>query len=140
MNPKRTPDLDAHTRTAAHGEPALAPRPVIPVLPARPPSLPPEGATHSHVPVMSAPGTGGRIGIAVVALAVALIAVFAFGLVVRHREKAKLDLEAQKAADAPTGVEVTPVRRADPNTVLTLPGEARALNETTIYARTNGYL
>ena len=94
----------------------------------------------SRVPVHSEPGTGRRVTIAASLVVVALVAIYVFGLVSRHRSEAKLATDAQEAADEPQAVEVAQIRRAEPKRILTLPGDATALNETTIYARTNGYI
>src|SRR3954470_20936810 len=83
-----------------------------------------------HVPVLSSPGTGRRVAIAVVALALVLAAVFAYGLIARHRDAAKLAEESRASVEQPPPVEVVHVHRSSPNTLLNLPGEVRAFHET----------
>jgi RND family efflux transporter MFP subunit len=92
------------------------------------------------VPVNSSPGTGRRVGIAAALVVIALVAIYVVGLITRHRAQASLTAAAQEAADLPPPVEVADVHRAAPKKILTLPGDARAFNETTIYARTSGYI
>jgi len=98
------------------------------------------GAGEHHVPTHSVPGTGRRVAIAAVVVVVALVAIFIFGLLSRHRVALSLAQEAQAASEAPPTVDVALVHRAPLRKILTLPGEARAFNETTIYARTSGYI
>ena len=66
--------------------------------------------------------------------------IFVWGLITRHHSEHEVALQAQEASDAPPAVEVAEVHRATPRKILTLPGDALAWNETTIYARTNGYI
>jgi RND family efflux transporter MFP subunit len=96
--------------------------------------------SQSHVPVKAVPGTGRQVGAAAVGFAVALAAVYAFGLWSRHHAESSLAREAEESVGTPQAVEVATVTRADPRTELSLPGEARPLNETTLYARTSGYI
>lgn len=95
---------------------------------------------HSHVPVHSAPGAGRRIGVAVVLLAVLLAA----GFVYRHHHNTAAEMSLASntlaLADAPAPVDVVKVTHASPVQVLTLPGEARAWYQSTIYARVSGYI
>jgi len=100
----------------------------------------PEHGHPGHTPVLATAGTGRRIAVAAALVAVGLAAVYVFGLRVRHDDTAKLQAAARESASLPPAVQVVRVRRATPRTLLALPGEARALYETTIYARTNGYL
>ena len=104
-----------------------------------PPSRPSPRDEH-HVPVLSVPGTGRRVAFAAAGVGLALVAVFVFGLLVRHHGNNALGAKAAADADAPPPVEVVHVRRAEPHKVLSLPGEAQAFNEAPVYARTSGYL
>lgn len=97
-------------------------------------------APHAHVPARPRSGTGMQVGAAAVGFAVALAAVFAYGQWTRHHAETNLAAEARESAATPPEVEVASVKRADARSVLSLPGEARPLNETTLYARTSGYL
>ncbi|HSU66389.1 MAG TPA: efflux RND transporter periplasmic adaptor subunit [Tepidisphaeraceae bacterium] len=94
----------------------------------------------SHVPVNPAPETGRRLVIGLVILAVVLVVGFLF----RHHANAAAeeDLTSQtsQAADAPAPVNVVRVSTSSPVHALILPGEARAWNESAIYARVSGYL
>ena len=69
------------------------------------------------------------------------MAIYVFGLVSHIEAKQSSRLPRAEAADEPQAVEVAlnPPRH-EPKRILTLPGDATALNETTIYARTNGYI
>jgi membrane fusion protein, multidrug efflux system len=93
-----------------------------------------------HVPVNAVAGTGRNIMVGLVALAVVL----GVGFVLRHRHNTVTSVElanrAQEAADAPALVDVVRVGYSDRTSDLELPGEARAWNESTIYARVSGYI
>jgi RND family efflux transporter MFP subunit len=94
----------------------------------------------SHTPVQTAAKTGGRVAIGVTALAMALAGIFVFGYVSRHRAAAALQATADADVVQPPAVDVVPVTRASATRVLTLPGDARPFYETTLFARTSGYL
>lgn len=123
-----TPAAESNSATAVAAPPA-------PHAPA-----PAHAVPHSHVPVRPKAGTGRQVTAAAVGFAVALAAVYAFGLWTRHHAESNLAAEAHESAAAPPAIEVASVTRATPRQVLTLPGEASPLNETTIYARTSGYV
>jgi RND family efflux transporter MFP subunit len=99
-----------------------------------------EGGPPGHVPTNADPNTGRKVGVGVTCVAVALAAVFTYGGIERHHQAAQLQEEVDVSAETPAAVQVMHVHRAVPSTVLALPGEARALNDTTLYARTSGYL
>lgn len=101
---------------------------------------PPRGEEHSHVPVNSVPGTGRRIVLAVVLLAALLAAGFFYRY--HHNTAAEMTLASNTlaTADAPEPVDVVKVTHASPVHELTLPGEARAWYQSTIYARVSGYI
>jgi RND family efflux transporter MFP subunit len=85
-------------------------------------------------------GTGGRILRVVVVIVLAL----GLGFFFVHHEKTEAqarlaDLTRQDAAEKPT-VEAVTVSPAPPIQSLALPGETAAWDETTIYARVNGYV
>lgn len=94
----------------------------------------------SLVPVLPASGTGWRIGMAAAILVVALAAVFSFGLISRRNAESTLASDAKEASATPPAVEVASATRGAAQVMLSLPGEARPFNETTLYARTNGYI
>jgi RND family efflux transporter MFP subunit len=71
-------------------------------------------------------------------VAAVLAAGLALGVLPRVRAQSRLASETQQAAQ-PT-VSVTQVSRLAAQVQLTLPGDVRALEETTIYARADGYL
>jgi RND family efflux transporter MFP subunit len=105
-------------------------------MPASKPPAP--GAQQSAEPITAFHRrTGRRIGVALVLLAIALGATVALRWPRGHAGASQAS--APHADLAPT-VEVEPVVLADPETSLVLPGEARAFCETTLYARTSGYL
>ena len=94
----------------------------------------------SHAPRHASPGTGRRAAIGVTAFAFLLVAVFTYGHYSRSRQAAALEQTTESnAAEAPT-VDVVPAIRSTPTRILTLPGEARPFYETTLFARTTGYL
>ncbi|HEX8911334.1 MAG TPA: efflux RND transporter periplasmic adaptor subunit, partial [Humisphaera sp.] len=119
-----------------------ASHPPTPPLPVLPPASGGDAHDHGagHVPVGSKPGTGFRTAVAAGLLLVVLAAVGVWGWVVRHRAHAQLAADTAAAVAAPVPVQVVDVRRGAGRSVLTLPGEVRALHETTIYARTSGYV
>jgi membrane fusion protein, multidrug efflux system len=102
---------------------------------AEPAAAPPHPAAPD-----AAPGTGRRFAGGVLLLGVTLAAVFVHGAWTRAHEKESLASAAALAAATPPVVDVVPVTRAPPTRILALPGEARAFHETSIFARTNGYL
>jgi RND family efflux transporter MFP subunit len=66
------------------------------------------------------------------------------GFIYTHAERSQSDAElaeeaARTSAEAPT-VEVLTATSSDPLQTITLPGEAAAWDETTIYSRVNGYV
>ncbi|MGA2501010.1 MAG: efflux RND transporter periplasmic adaptor subunit, partial [Tepidisphaeraceae bacterium] len=58
----------------------------------------------------------------------------------RHNAEAILAADMERAAAEPATVDVVHVQAAPAASTLTLPGEARSFYETTIFARTSGYL
>lgn len=88
----------------------------------------------------AAPGTGRRVAVGVVLLAVAMAAFFVHGEWSRVHERGVLATAAALTAAGPPVVDVVAVTRSAPTRILALPGEASAFHETTIFARTNGYL
>lgn len=70
---------------------------------------------------------------------VATAGLLALGILPRLSVQQKLAQAVEGQSAAPT-VEVIRAKSAPANTDLTLPGSVVALNQTTIYARTNGYL
>jgi RND family efflux transporter MFP subunit len=95
---------------------------------------------HSHVPVKYARGTGMYVAAGAALIAVGLVAAFFLGTHRRDRDAADLRRAAQESADAPIPVNVMHVEPAPADNLLVLPGDARAFAETTIFARTSGYL
>lgn len=87
-------------------------------------------------------GNSTRVGVTLfaIALAVALCVLFFRGKHARTKASAELQAEVERAADAPVAVDVVHVKTAASASSLMLPGEARAFNETTIFARTSGYI
>jgi RND family efflux transporter MFP subunit len=88
----------------------------------------------------SSRGTGGRILLVVIVIALAL----GFGFFFVHRGKmeaeARLaDATSQDVAEKPT-VDVVTVGPSPETQSISLPGETAAWDETTIYARVNGYV
>lgn len=100
----------------------------------------PHHEERSLVPVHATPGTGRRILILVILLAAALGVGFAYRY--HHNASAEMSLASSTlaAADAPAPVDVVKVTLASPLHELPLPGEARAWDQSTIYARVSGYI
>src|SRR5689334_21180805 len=95
---------------------------------------------HSHVPVHYVPGTQRRVAPSGGGGAVALARGFILGLWSRHRTAAALERGVREAAEQPAVVNVVHVEPAGAQEILALPGEARSDNETTLFARTSGYV
>lgn len=93
-----------------------------------------------HVPVHSTPGTSRRLVVFAVVLALALGAAFIVRYLHTSRTDTALDSETAASADAPPEVDVVRVDYSPATHLLTLPGEAEAWYETTIYARVSGYV
>jgi RND family efflux transporter MFP subunit len=101
-------------------------------------STPPE--RPSAAAPAAAPGTGRRVAAGALLLAVTMAAFFVHGEWSRAHERGDLATVAALTAAAPPVVDVVAVTRSAPTRILALPGEAHAFHETTIFARTNGYL
>jgi RND family efflux transporter MFP subunit len=99
-----------------------------------------DDAEHSHVPIKYARKTGAYVALGAAVIAVGLAAAFFFGTHRRDRDAADLRRAAEESADAPIPVNVMHVEPAPADNLLVLPGDARAFAETTIFARTSGYL
>lgn len=95
---------------------------------------------HSHVPIHYSRRTPMRVLVFGGVVAAALVAVFAWGLISRHRAQSSQETEVERDAGAPVPVDVVHVQHAPPEKVLSLPGQASSFYETTIYARVSGYL
>jgi RND family efflux transporter MFP subunit len=73
-------------------------------------------------------------------MAVALVASLIVATLPRVRHKEELSAAAARAADSRTIVAVATARLAPATSELTLPGNAQAFREASLYARTNGYV
>ncbi|MFI5377714.1 MAG: efflux RND transporter periplasmic adaptor subunit [Tepidisphaerales bacterium] len=106
------------------------------------PAMTPEGphGKHAHVPTSYSPWTKVGVALFVLALAAGLSITYVRGRQSRHDAEAVLAEEAQRAAAEPATVDIVHVLAAPAASTLTLPGEARSFYETTIFARTSGYL
>jgi RND family efflux transporter MFP subunit len=94
----------------------------------------------SHRPVNAVQGTGRRLAIAAVVVAIALVAGF---LSRRHRNaQVMAALEGQTAQDVrtPAAIDVVRISLVPSAHTLSFPGEARAWYQSTIYARVSGYV
>ncbi len=88
----------------------------------------------------AASGLGRRVFVGVAAVGGVLAMVFSLGEYSRHRANGQLQAAAVAAAAEMPAVDVVAVTRAAPTRILALPAEARAFYETTVFARTSGYL
>jgi RND family efflux transporter MFP subunit len=75
-----------------------------------------------------------------IVLIVGLAILFARGLHARHSTAAALEEDVQQEANAPIPVDVVRVQVSPAAATLNLPGEARSFYETTLFARTSGYI
>ncbi len=85
-------------------------------------------------------GTGWRLFRAAAIGAAALLGGFIYTHAERSQSEAKLAEDAARTAAEPPTVEVLTATPSDPLQTITLPGEAAAWDETTIYSRVNGYV
>ncbi len=103
-----------------------------------------EGVTapHAHPAIADGytAGTGARMRVAAVVLAVALGGAFVLVSSIRAHDQAELAAATEAKTQEPPMVEVMTVVAAAPTEVLRLPGEARGWYTSMIYARVSGYL
>lgn len=99
----------------------------------------PEPQQH-HVPTGHKSSTWMGVVVFVVALVAGLGFLYVRGQRARKQTTAELDAEVRHSIDEPTAVDVVHVQPSPAETLLALPGEARSFYETTIFARTSGYL
>jgi RND family efflux transporter MFP subunit len=85
-------------------------------------------------------GTGGRLFRTAAVGVVALLAGFLYVRAERSASDDRLAQETSRKAAEPPTVEVVAAAPSDPVQTITLPGEAAAWDETTIYSRVNGYV
>ena len=116
-------------------------------LPPQRPTAPHAGDPAAHteavagsVAVPAEAATGFRLAIAGVLIVGILAGLFVFGYLSRRRDTKNLAAAAEASIAQPPSVDVVAVRRATADAVLTLPGNARPFYETTLYARTSGYV
>ena len=118
--------------------PVALTEPEPPVVTAMGPIEPEAG--RSHVPINYSANTGGRAGLFAMVVVLALAVILVYGLWSRRHAEASLVARLGEQARQSVPVDVVRVRRASGETSLTLPGEAKAFYETTIFARTSGYV
>ena len=95
-----------------------------------------EPAVTSRPPAL----TTRRVASVLLAVGLFFVALYAVGLVPRIRERTRLAAEAQAQRDRLPMVATTRPHRAPVGLELPLPGNAQAILETGIFARTDGYL
>ncbi len=83
-----------------------------------------------------------RLGLLILAMAAAfaLVALFFVGWLPLHHQQAGLVVDAERIKNAAPRVHVAHPRQSPAVTVALLPGDVQALEETSIYPRTSGYL
>ena len=94
----------------------------------------------SHVPIKYSKRTNGVVALFALVVAAGLGVAYVTGSHSRTKVAAELKEAADHDADQAPPVNVMRVRRAPADNLITLPGEARAFYETTLFARTNGYV
>jgi len=92
------------------------------------------------VSISIAPGTGHKIKISTTMVATALLIAFSAVHLLKASGASKLSNMANSEASKPLPVNVITVGNGAGTLPLTLPGATAAWNETTIYARVNGYV
>ncbi|MBV9755456.1 MAG: efflux RND transporter periplasmic adaptor subunit, partial [Alphaproteobacteria bacterium] len=85
-------------------------------------------------------GTGKRLRILAMTVAVVLVLAFAVVQFLKGRDSAALEQATAVRGSQPPAVETVKAEYAPPVQALTLPGETRGWYSSTIYARVNGYL
>src|SRR5579862_4193376 len=96
--------------------------------------------TRSHVPVHYSPRTGRNIVIFSVIVMLGLVAAFAVVDVLQHRGEAAEEQAVRDAAKAPISLDVIHAQLSGAEKAIELPGNAQSFYQTTIFARTSGYL
>jgi RND family efflux transporter MFP subunit len=97
-------------------------------------------AAPSHVPTRYSPNAGRMALLFAVAVLIALTAIFVVRRLSNGHQRMALIGELNAAAGRMVTIDVIHVRAAPAERTLTLPGEARPFVETTVFARTNGYV
>ena len=106
-----------------------------------PPPLPQHADPgHTHVPVHYRPKTRYSVAIFAAAVAAGLVVVFLLVQVWHHRQTEALENDVRREGAAPLPVDAVRVSRASADRLFSLPGDARSYHETTIFARTSGYV
>lgn len=107
-------------------------------------STAPERVGHagepSHVPTQFPARTGRRATVAAIMVLAGLAVIFLCRRYSNGREAAALNSELSQSAARPVELEVVRVKPGQAAQALTLPGEARAFVDSTVFARTNGYV
>ncbi len=103
-----------------------------------------EGITEPHThPIIQAsykPGTGLRLGVLAITLAIVLAGAFFFVSGIKAHDEEQLSRETEAKVNEPPAVEAVTVGPAPASPSLRLPGEARGWYTSTIYARVSGYV
>ena len=102
----------------------------------------PAGAQPDHARVQTgfAPGTGRRMKLSAIALAILLVAGFVSVHVIKASGESRLQEATHAGASQRPTVNVITVQRPGTVRSLNLPGETAAWYESTLYARVNGYV
>jgi RND family efflux transporter MFP subunit len=99
-----------------------------------------EGESEAPIATSYDAGTGRRLRVLAVTIAVVLAAAFFIVHHIKSRDEAFLATATAARAEQPPPVNVVKVQFAPPRQVLTLPGETRGWYSSIIYARVSGYL
>jgi RND family efflux transporter MFP subunit len=106
----------------------------------RPTAATPHAPQEQRVPTgyKSSTWVGALVFVLVVAVALAVVYVRRHHAAGQNADE--LRAEVQRGVDEPVAVDVVHVQASPAQSILSLPGEARSFYETTIFARTSGYL
>jgi RND family efflux transporter MFP subunit len=103
-------------------------------------AAPPHGGEgEAFDPAPFRPRKAGLVGSALVVAAL-LGGLLAVGIVPRVLHRSAMDEEAREEGNVPARVTVSQAKRANDVSTLTLPGSVQPLQETSMYARANGYV
>jgi RND family efflux transporter MFP subunit len=99
-------------------------------------------APHSHPPIPGAfaTGTGRRLAVSALLLAVGLGGAYFYVNAIKAKGQAELAADTEAKVREPPAVEVVTVSQAPPSQPLRLPGGTQGWYQSTIYGRVSGYI
>jgi RND family efflux transporter MFP subunit len=117
-----------------------APRPVVPVEPPVAPPPPPQSGHDDEIDLNVPEPRPIWVVIAAIAGVVVLATLLLTGLIPRQQQSKELEEDAAKARDAAILVDAVRPHRGPAESEISMPANLRPWQETSIYARSTGYL